>query len=1049
MTRNLLVVGAFSLVLCAGAFVAGGGEPQGDGVRIAVIQDPDSAEIQTLGELLEVELSRDPTFQVLDRSRVDRIFAEHELQLVFDTDGVGARRKLGQLLRADLLVFLRKDSAEGHQSLFVSVADVRSGLRLTRMVFPADMKAEEGVALCMKIVGRALDKWQEPLGQIVAVMPFLSRDLGQQYAHLSESYRWIAESILEQFPGYHVVEWGEARAYLSEMQLSPSQGELFQHPLPWFISGEYRNEGMGEDRTVTMRLLFKRGKEKKMTQPITISANQAGSMLEKVLRSRLLSIVERPSTVQRNAFSEATDYWTRAHHFMDLGQYRTALSLFEAALLVAPRDKQIDFNGWVYSVDRHVKEFSVTLPDILYCKLIQVISLILRQGQPTDDSALAMAYLGEWMRSPITAHRNSPRYFYQLKDAAIRSGAGVQGAFARSRAIYELFEWMDIDPSRRVYAPKSFRDRALDYYWLPPNLFHDPALTMSYARNLGRIYRFLLKHPHGKDKIWGSCARYLFYRKYPAALREEIIRQITEIMSPKESRVFNALLPVEMRIRGKSHLVNDDPRQWQELMQRVRPDMEKLTIAIKDLYGKDLTPQLRQFWDPPGGEDGLLQLCREVISQMPRRYEPVASAPMIEPGKEYANFGIRVAGTLPPNVKPLLWSDQMRIEPYDIVNNWGWAVSNAPVLELTRVPIQLLPSLRKTIRNCGVSNWRKMPAGVDVVIQQGHLVQVMKQKDELLDLYDAWDDTPGSQVLDAIYDGRFFWVFQVDAQTNEFSIIVLNQQGRETGRLKSPKGVPFCRQGRAEPLSPGRTLWAGYAAEKGIAQTWLAVLTIESSGMAVDVFHEAKSQWGSVSRRTMDRGVTEIAFIPDCLKVFQKDGVPMAVVGNRYGRFLLLDCQQRKVVRMLPKFKSHSESEYISDDRSIVCFDRNNMMRRLSLETLEVESRAYRKRDDSLESQQYYSGFFGTDILFGKLDLFRPEERVHYVYCLPQAPPYLPLRFFSSNFYDALIYNRTPDALYAMSYNGVLHKGDSSIFIERPEWQKIFERHGGKLIEVK
>src|SRR4051812_18925747 len=57
--------------------------------------------------LLEAKLLADPGTNWVERANIDKVLKEQKLQAAFGPQGVGERVKLGQLLRAELLVMVR------------------------------------------------------------------------------------------------------------------------------------------------------------------------------------------------------------------------------------------------------------------------------------------------------------------------------------------------------------------------------------------------------------------------------------------------------------------------------------------------------------------------------------------------------------------------------------------------------------------------------------------------------------------------------------------------------------------------------------------------------------------------------------------------------------------------------------------------------------------------------------------------------------------------------------------------------------------------------
>ena len=80
-------------------------------------------------ELAQVELSKDSSLALLERSNIDKVLQEQSLQMAFAPEGGADRRRLGNLLKADVVVILHARGTDEVRSLDIVIAETKTGLR--------------------------------------------------------------------------------------------------------------------------------------------------------------------------------------------------------------------------------------------------------------------------------------------------------------------------------------------------------------------------------------------------------------------------------------------------------------------------------------------------------------------------------------------------------------------------------------------------------------------------------------------------------------------------------------------------------------------------------------------------------------------------------------------------------------------------------------------------------------------------------------------------------------------------------------------------------
>jgi hypothetical protein len=282
------------------------------------------------------ELLADPALTLVERATVGRVLKEQELQAAFGPQGVGQRVKIGAVLKADLLVLVRPGKESKEPVLDVAVSETAGGVRLLHRVVPAGSGTEgtEGtVAALRTAVDDGVRKYRETVKLVVAVPPFVSRDLGFETDHLKAAFARLAVAAADG-PGVVAVELAEAEAVAAELRLA-APGANVTRPLPTYLLGEFRHAGAGSDRTVTLTLRVERG-GKPVGEPTqqTVAVDQAPA----AIRAWAAAAVGVPNAAAApiDPNVEAKQLAARADEFRRLGDWDESLALAEASLLLDP-----------------------------------------------------------------------------------------------------------------------------------------------------------------------------------------------------------------------------------------------------------------------------------------------------------------------------------------------------------------------------------------------------------------------------------------------------------------------------------------------------------------------------------------------------------------------------------------------------------------------------------------------------------------------------------------------------------------------------------------
>jgi len=328
---------ALSLAILAGSSAeAQDGAARRPPPTCAVVADGSlGARKSPLASLVEQRLLRSGLVEVLDRSDVEKVLDERRAQALFGPQAGAERLAAGGHLKADLVVLLRVVESEKIPALEVVVAESRRGLRLcTRTT--ALTAPEADAATVDDLVRQAVRKQAEKIEEICAVPPFLGRDLTPRHDDLKRVYAKLVEQGLLDRPGVLVVELDEAGALAREATLANTPAAAAGRKLPLYLMGEYRNEGDGERRRVTLGLSLRRGEARLGSAAKAGLAPEDAAKFLREATGELLDKVVEARGPGPDPEAESRQLASRAREFLNVGSWSEAVALAEASLLVKP-----------------------------------------------------------------------------------------------------------------------------------------------------------------------------------------------------------------------------------------------------------------------------------------------------------------------------------------------------------------------------------------------------------------------------------------------------------------------------------------------------------------------------------------------------------------------------------------------------------------------------------------------------------------------------------------------------------------------------------------
>lgn len=317
-----------------------------------------------LPELLTTAMTRSGRFTLVERDEARRVADELGLESLAGAAAVAGRRQLGARLSADVLVTIgtaaaaelraadatangeattAKSTADNKRLLRVAFCHSESGARLHDLSLALDEKPLDDV---VKQVVDAAERVQTRIAggirYVVGVSPFLSKDLTHSYDNNQPALARLLESSFLDMPGIAVIEREEAQAIWNELADKPDSS--IKRVMPLLIDGTYtsqRSAGDGELRfslDVSFRL-----------PSATVQSHKSDALPSRELAAWLTKLSQQFASrsnaageVQNAIRPEAQFEWlvARAHMFAQIGEWKLAIELRQAALLLKPNDVQ-------------------------------------------------------------------------------------------------------------------------------------------------------------------------------------------------------------------------------------------------------------------------------------------------------------------------------------------------------------------------------------------------------------------------------------------------------------------------------------------------------------------------------------------------------------------------------------------------------------------------------------------------------------------------------------------------------------------------------------
>lgn len=325
--------------------------------RWAIVAAPDVQQTPMPDVLME-ELSHEPGVQLVERDEIPKALKELGRSELLSSGSAATRLQLGRLLKADALILLGREKREGDKKelLRLVISETVYGARLWADFFE-EVDTKPLSMRISSIVRRVRDRYPDGVKSIIAVPPFVSKNLSHDFNPLRAQFSHVLESALGAFPGIAVLEIEEVQAIRKEQDLTG--GDARERIVPVFIEGEFQIRRQNKQERVHLSLRIVRGVTSDAMEWDLAGVPDAVEVLRDQAAARIMQIPQDQLKQTLSVRKQAGLLTERADIFSRRGEFLVSTALRESVLLVDP-----------YNKPQHVRLIDEYLANVPYENLV-------------------------------------------------------------------------------------------------------------------------------------------------------------------------------------------------------------------------------------------------------------------------------------------------------------------------------------------------------------------------------------------------------------------------------------------------------------------------------------------------------------------------------------------------------------------------------------------------------------------------------------------------------------------------------------------------------
>lgn len=293
---------------------------------------------------------------LVERDRISDVLKEIELSSLQEPNSAASRQRAGRLLKADILLLLSKTKREDDEFYRMVATDTRYGCRLSTEQIAVSQSAdhiEAAVQQLLREIQTTQKRFRSGVRSIVALPPFLSRNLTHDFDHLQFAFSELLGQSLLKVEGTAIVEIQEADSIRVEQSLTG--GNIVSPVVSVIVNAEFRVVRQW-DQATARQLPAEASKAGVGTMhkehPILFSVSADVNGRKKQLSHEALNIMDATHWIRSSLPAELLQDFSavpartnaefsrelieRAEAFSRLALLRESTALREAVLLLSP-----------------------------------------------------------------------------------------------------------------------------------------------------------------------------------------------------------------------------------------------------------------------------------------------------------------------------------------------------------------------------------------------------------------------------------------------------------------------------------------------------------------------------------------------------------------------------------------------------------------------------------------------------------------------------------------------------------------------------------------
>jgi hypothetical protein len=282
-------------------------------INIALIADKASGlDKSSLVSLLEVELSKLENIKLLERGEVEKVLAEKKLQLSFEASANESRIQIGNILGADVILFIKKITGPERQEIIdARIVETRTGVILDDVLQDSSDIGKD-IQVLIKAISPGLLKANVPLSQrhYLGISDIRNEEPGRELNSIATALTQLLKHDLNSSKNIVVLEREQLNYLLNERNLAGVNVQLRASTI--ILEGGIRRNGSTKEYSVSLKFIEPSGGKTKDVAIIVPSSDMA--IIRQEICKAIISALDDTSEfkISGDSHAEAAYFLKRA-----------------------------------------------------------------------------------------------------------------------------------------------------------------------------------------------------------------------------------------------------------------------------------------------------------------------------------------------------------------------------------------------------------------------------------------------------------------------------------------------------------------------------------------------------------------------------------------------------------------------------------------------------------------------------------------------------------------------------------------------------------------